>query len=202
MRLSTRAVAVTLTVPLAACMGGGDEGGIETVTSSGLLSIELPAQSERGAFSQPVQDLITTVEMINEANMVDLTPSGSTTFNGTFGLLFDEDPTVVSGTAAIEVNSASSNALVTLTAQTVENSSFSTVTGSLSGAAGIFSGYYAPAIAGSLTGDGSTTYSLNGSLNGVFSEGGDTIGSFNGTAVNVADPDDSDGFTGIFEASE
>lgn len=170
------------------------------MTSAGLLTLELPAVSERDGLSDPVRALIRQVEPINSFNMngVDMTPIGNSTYVGTFAMLFNDDPTVVSRETEVSVNMAGNVATVSMTPLNVESPSFSLATGNIIGAGPISGGFYSSTLSGTLVGDLTETYDVTGGFDGVFVAGGQTIAGFSGTATS---PDDTEGFTGFFEAS-
>lgn len=217
MKFSNITLTSAMLLALAACGGGGGEPvDPNTVTSSGILELDLPADTS--AYPEGVDDLITSVKNANELGTLEA-PAGEAVYTGTFGAEINDfvggDGAVITGDATIGVNLSATTATATfdnISAISVDSQGtvFPSVDGSITEdspltiSAGILSGD----LTGSFLVEGSETYDFAGALNGAFADENGTnsvFGVFDGTLTNTTVGDDfgvTDEVGGAFYATE
>lgn len=189
MRMMVKPIAGVCILMLAACGGGSDNGGEDLIVSDGLLQLEYPADIAEQLAGTPFLETFNNLERVNETGLVDAAPTGDSIYSGTFGFQLDDAGALITGDSTLTVNGASTSveAVFVPTAVTGGPNDPTGISGEFRGdtvLGAVEAGYYSGGLSGDITveygADPSQTFDISADLQGVFAQGGETIGSFEG----------------------
>jgi hypothetical protein len=165
-----------------------------------LLGASAPTGAALTALPENYQTLVADWNDMNANGTVDIAPSNTATWTGSFGAEI-EGGTVLTGNVGVATNFDSSSVNITLDqVNRLTGGSEIAMTGSVE-ATGlvITNGRYSGTVTGTIS-DAALSYDIGADLDGVFVNTGETIGALDGVATN--DDSSQSGFTAIYGASE
>ncbi|SMX25871.1 hypothetical protein [Boseongicola aestuarii] len=165
-----------------------------------LLSADLPTDAELTALPDDYQTLFGVWNDVNTNGTVDIAPSNTATWTGSFGAEI-EGGTVLTGNVDVATNFDSSSVDITLDqVSRFTGGSEIEMTGSIAAnGLAVTNGRYSGTVTGTVS-DPALSYEIGADLDGVFVNSGDTIGVLDGSVTN--DDSSASGFLAIYGASQ
>lgn len=212
MRVIMKPILGMCVLAVAACGGGSDDGGEDLIVSDGLLQLEYDADLAEQLAGTPFLDTFNNLERVNETGVVEAEPTGGSVYTGTFGFELDDAGALITGDSTFTVNGASTRveAVFQPTAVTGGPNDPTGISGEFSGdtvLGDVEAGYYSGGLSGDITveygAEPDQTFDIGADLQGVFAEGGETIGSFEGridSGATVGTDTPLDTFGGLYYA--
>ncbi len=192
---------VGATTLLSGCLGSGEEGG--TVLSSGLLELDVPNAASRADLPADVNEALDALIEANENGLLDLTPDGRSEYRGDFILALGENDITVTGDASLFLDLDATGGTFSISPdEALDEGEVVDAGGHISSQITVTNGEYTGSIEFSnLTiGSGEEFLDLNmdGTVNGLFTQAGETFGEFSGGLTEDVPDGASDTYDGLF----